>query len=156
MPMEPHCQFTAKDFSLLEAMLEGCRQRDGALAALLRRKLKSATVVYRDDIRANVVTLNSRVVYRAGNQPFGPHLIVQEAHANRSGQISIQTLRGLGLLGLAEGQRITVDRDGNGLETLIVDRLVFQPQAELRLTRDRQLAKQPPPAGPDQEGSRRR
>ena len=142
MPMEPHCQFTAKDFSILETMLERCRERDGQLAALLRRKLKAATVVFRDDIPANVVTLNSRIVYRVGNEALGPHVIVQGEGQDFSDYdaLSIHTPRGLGLLGLAEGQSITIDLGGDGAETLTVERLVFQPEADLR-ERDRQVTK---------------
>ena len=141
MPMEPHCQFTAKDFSILETMLERCRERDGRLAALLRRKLKAATVVFRDDIPANVVTLNSRVVYRAGNEALGPHVIVQSEGQDFSDYaLSIHTPRGLGLLGLAEGQSITIDLGEDGSETLTVEKLVFQPEADLR-QRDRQVTK---------------
>ena len=141
MPMEPHCQFTAKDFSILETMLERCRERDGRLAALLRRKLKAATVVFRDDIPANVVTLNSRVVYRAGNEALGPHVIVQSEGQDFSDYaLSIHTPRGLGLLGLAEGQSITIDLGKDGSETLTVEKLVFQPEADLR-QRDRQVTK---------------
>jgi transcription elongation GreA/GreB family factor len=132
MSDKPHCQLTSKDFAILETMRERMDASDTAFAALLRQKLETAKVVFRDEIPAGVVTLNSRVAYRIDGQPAGTHLVAQ----GRPGELpdaalSIHTPRGLGLLGLAEGQSIVVDSAGKGRETLTVEEVVFQPEADL-------------------------
>lgn len=129
----PHCQLTSKDFAILETMRERMDAGDAPFAALLRRKLDTARVVFRDEIPSGVVTLNSRVAYRVDGQPAGTHLVVQGGGGDApDGVLSILTLRGLGLLGLAEGQSIVVEHPGKGRETLFVEQVMFQPEADLR------------------------
>ncbi|RUM98389.1 nucleoside-diphosphate kinase [Pseudaminobacter arsenicus] len=132
MSDKPHCLLTSKDFAILETMRERMDTGDAALAALLRRKLESARVVFRDEIPAGVVTLNSRVAYSIDGQPAGTHLLVQGGSEDLpEGVISISTARGLGLLGLSEGQSIAVEHPGKGGETLLVEQVTFQPEADL-------------------------
>ncbi|MGB3390351.1 MAG: nucleoside-diphosphate kinase [Pseudaminobacter sp.] len=129
----PHCQLTSKDFAILETMRERMDAGEPALAMLLRRKLESARVVFRDEIPAGVVTLNSRVAYAIDGQPAGRHLVVQGGGEYLPDDVlSIHTLRGLGLLGLSEGQEIVVEHPAKGRETLFVEQVVFQPEADLR------------------------
>lgn len=130
---EPYCQLTAKDLSVLEVMLDRCNDRDGPLAALIQRKLDAAVVVFRDDIPPKVVTLNSRVAYRVDHGILKEHLIVQSVGTGFPDfALSIHTLRGLGLLGLAEGQSITIDAYDGKEETLFVESVIFQPEAGFR------------------------
>ena len=133
MSNEPYCQLTTKDLSVIEVMLDRRNDRDGPLAALIQRKLDAAIVVFRDDIPPKVVTLNSRVAYRVDHGILKEHLIVQSAGADFPDfALSIHTLRGLGLLGLAEGQSITIDAYDGGEETLLVESVIFQPEAGFR------------------------
>ena len=61
------------------------------------------------------------------------HLIVQSAGADFPDfALSVHTLRGLGLLGLAEGQSITIDACDGEPETLLVEQVIFQPEAGFR------------------------
>lgn len=60
MPTET-CILTTKDLTILQVMRERCLGRDDALAPILKRKIESALVVFRDDVRVNVATLSSRV-----------------------------------------------------------------------------------------------
>lgn len=132
MSDKPHCQLTSKDFAILETMRERMDASDTAFAALLRQKLETAKVVFRDEIPAGVVTLNSRVAYGIDGRPAGTHLVAQGRPEDLPGDaLSIHTPRGLGLLGLAEGQSIVVEQTGTGRETLIVEEVVFQPEADL-------------------------
>lgn len=133
MSDKPHCQLTSKDFAILETMRERMDAGDHALAAVLRCKLASAKVVFRDEIPAGVVTLNSRVAYSIDGQPAGTHLLVQGGSEDLpDGVISISTARGLGLLGLSEGQSMVVEHPAKGHETLLVEQVTFQPEADLR------------------------
>lgn len=54
------CILTTKDFTILEVMRDRCLGREDPLALLLKRKLDSALVVFRDDVPANVATLSSQ------------------------------------------------------------------------------------------------
>jgi regulator of nucleoside diphosphate kinase len=64
------CILTTKDFTILEVMRERCLGSDDPLAPILKRKIESALVVFRDDVPANVATLSSRVTFRVdGRDP---------------------------------------------------------------------------------------
>lgn len=140
MSTNPYCQLTTKDHTILETMLERCGDRDSKLAALLRQKLKAAAVVFRDDIPPKVVTLNSRVAYRIDDGPVRTQLIVQgEGSDFPHFALSIYTLHGLALLGLAERQSIVIERADGGDETIFVEQIVFQPESNFR-GRERQMS----------------
>ena len=57
------CFLTTKDFTILEVMRDRCLGRDDTLALILKRKIETATVMFRDDIPVNVATLSSRVTF---------------------------------------------------------------------------------------------
>ena len=64
------CILTTKDFTILEVMRDRCLGRDDPLAPILKRKIESALVVFREDVPANVATLSSRVTFRVdGREP---------------------------------------------------------------------------------------
>ena len=62
MPTET-CILTTKDFTILEVMRDRCLGRDDPLAPILKRKIESALVVFREDVPENVATLSSRVTF---------------------------------------------------------------------------------------------
>lgn len=129
----PYCQLTSKDFAILETMCERMDAGNAAFAALLRQKLKTAKVVFRDEIPAGVVTLNSRVTYRVDGQPAATYLVVQGTSEDMpDGVLSIHTPHGLALLGLSEGQSIAVEHPGQRREILFVEQVSFQPESDLR------------------------
>jgi len=137
MSRESFSQLTTKDVSVLMTILERCKDLEGPSAVLLRDKLNYATVYFRDDIPANVVTLNSRVIYRVNGHLKGPHVVVQsEGKDFPDYALSIHTLHGLGLLGLAEGETTTIEHSDGRNDTIFIETLVFQPEADLR-NRDR-------------------
>jgi regulator of nucleoside diphosphate kinase len=126
------CVLTTKDYTILETMLE--RQApDTTLAALLRRKIAAARIVFAEDIDPAIVTLGSRAIYRVGGQPAQTRVI---AHDHMRGLVGlllpITNLRGLALLGLAEGQSIAITKDGGDEETLTVQAVVYQPDSARR------------------------
>lgn len=132
MSDKPHCQLTSKDFAILETMRARMDASDKAFAELLQHKLDTAKIVFRDEVPAGVVTLNSRVAYRIDGRPAGTHLVAQgRPEELPDAAVSIHTLRGLGLLGLAEGQSIVVEHPAIGRETLYVEEVTFQPEADL-------------------------
>ncbi|MCC0056756.1 MAG: hypothetical protein H6883_11530 [Rhodobiaceae bacterium] len=66
-----HCILTTKEHSILEAMLQHGLDRNDPFKRLLERKLAAATVVLRNNVPADVATLNSRLVYRMGTVSAG-------------------------------------------------------------------------------------
>lgn len=120
---------TAKDFSILEQMLHsgtGSEQTNG----LVRRKLDDARIVFGSDIDPEIVTLDSRVRYRInGNAPEERTLIVDSNQEVRGMTIQLGTLRGVAMLGMAAGEAVTVPRRDGTVETLVVEAVLYQPEA---------------------------
>lgn len=133
MSREYFSQLTTKDVFILTTILERYDNQADVFATLLREKLNHATVYFRDDIPGDVVTLNSRVTYRLNGQIKGPHLVVQcQGEDLPDYAVSIHTLCGLSLLGLAEGEKTAIEDNGKR-QTILIEAVEFQPEANLRL-----------------------
>lgn len=127
------CQLTTKDYTILEVVRDRHPMRDETFWAILQRKISSAVVMFRDDIPANVVTLNSRVAYRVNDGPAETRIIAHDQMRGLVGMLlPITNLRGLALLGLAEGQSISIPTADGRAETLTVHEVVYQPEAARR------------------------
>ncbi|BCH23601.1 nucleoside-diphosphate kinase [Mesorhizobium sp. L-8-10] len=127
--MLERCLLTTKDFTILEVMLDRRLRSDAALVPLIRRKLDNAVVVFRDDIPADVVTLNSRVRYRIGAREPETRIVSHDELRGLVGfTLPITHPRGLALLGLGIGGSITIPTAGGGTETLHVEKVLFQPE----------------------------
>lgn len=143
---EDKCFLTTRDFSILEAVLEGCLGRDDALAPLLRRKLNAATVVFGKDVPDDAATLGSRVIFSVDGREPDTRVIAHEQTSSSVGlSLPITNPRGLALLGLREGQafRLT-NRDGID-ERILLQKLLYQPEAAKRR---KEAPVQPPAAAP--------
>ncbi|QPC43547.1 nucleoside-diphosphate kinase [Kaustia mangrovi] len=133
----PHCRLTAKDFTLLERLLE---RTPGSGAArfrrLLRTKLSAATVLFRDDIDPRIATLDSRVVFNVDGGPTDTRILVLDGNrAMQGATLPVTTLRGLALLGLAAGDAVEVERPGGGTERLRLEAVAYQPAASGQASR---------------------
>lgn len=138
------CMLTTKDFTILEVMRERCLGRDDPLAPLLDRKLECATVVFSDDIPENVATLNSRVTFRAGGNDPDTRILShdQMQHAPVGMYLPINSLRGLALLGLGEGQEIVLPGNHGVQERIALQKVRYQPEAAKRERTSEALAAQ--------------
>ena len=133
MPTIDSCQLTTKDYTILEVMQERRPALGDALSAILQRKISSAVVMFREDIPANVVTLSSRVAYRVNDGPAETRIVAHDHMRGLVGMLlPITNPRGLALLGLAEGQSISIPTSDGSLETLTVHEVVYQPEAARR------------------------
>ncbi len=144
------CCLTAKDYSILEVMLERRRGFGDPIVPLLERKLAEARVVLVDSVDADVATLNSRVLFRVGGQPAETRTLIQQDVRGMVGLgLPLTTPLGLALLGLAEGEGAAFERRGGGTDTVVLDRVLYQPEAARQ-------AKQVPERTPMEAPERRR
>lgn len=137
MVTEPQFQLTTRDHAFLQAMLDQHRGPHDAFVRLLDRKLRASAIMFSDDIPPGVVTLGSRVAYRIDGAPAGPHVLVEEQTAGNAGEaLSIRAMHGLALLGLAEGASVAIDSGGGVMQTLQVETVLSQPEAQARMRRN--------------------
>ncbi|TPJ38241.1 nucleoside-diphosphate kinase [Mesorhizobium sp. B2-6-5] len=133
MPIIDSCQLTIKDYTILEVMRERHPARDETFSAILQRKISSAVVVFREDIPATVVTLSSRVAYQVNDGPAETRIVAHDEMRGLVGMLlPITNPRGLALLGLAEGQSMSIPTANGCLETLTLHEVVYQPEAARR------------------------
>jgi regulator of nucleoside diphosphate kinase len=124
---------TTKDFTILEVMRDRCHGRDDPLAPILKEKIESATVMFRDDIPVNVATLSSRVTFSVNGRDPDTRVISHDKMSSPIGMfLPITTARGLALLGLSEGQTfVTINGDGEE-ERILLHQVLYQPEAARR------------------------
>jgi regulator of nucleoside diphosphate kinase len=133
MPTIDSCQLTTKDYTILEVMQERHPARSDTFSAILRGKISSAVVMFREDIPATVVTLSSRVAYQVNDGPAETRIVAHDEMRGLVGMLlPITNPRGLALLGLTEGQSMSIPTADGGLETLTVHEVVYQPEAARR------------------------
>ena len=127
------CRLTSKDFAILEVMLERRRPFGDPIVPLLEEKLARASVELIDSIGADVVTLNSRVSFRVDGGAVETRTLVQsEVRGPVGSSLSIGTLRGLCMIGLSEGARATVELAQGRRESILVEKILYQPEAARR------------------------
>ncbi|AXV18068.1 transcription elongation factor GreAB (plasmid) [Neorhizobium sp. SOG26] len=133
MSREAFCQLTAGDLNVLMSMLDQENDFSERFLVLLREKLNHSSIFFREDIPANVVTIDSQVFYQVNGVQAGPHVLVRNPGDDLPNfAISVQSLRGLALLGLAVGESTEICTDDGYCETITVEKVVFQPEAEAR------------------------
>lgn len=127
------CCLTAKDFSILEVMLERRRGFGDAIVPALERKLAEARIVLVDDVDPGVATLNSRVLYRVGDQPAETRTLIQQEVRGMVGLgLPLTTPLGLALLGLSEGEAAVFEGRGGKPQRVVLDKVLYQPEAARR------------------------
>ena len=106
-----NCWLTTKDFAVLEIMLERRRAFADPIVQMLEHKLSNADVVAIDSVGPDVVTLNTRLVFRIDAGPAETRTLVQnEVRGPVGSSLSITTRRGLCMLGMAEGRTAWIEQ----------------------------------------------
>jgi regulator of nucleoside diphosphate kinase len=132
MPTET-CILTTKDFTILEVMRDRCLGRDDPLAPILKSKIETARVVFREDVPADVATLSSRVTFSIDGREPDTRVISHDRMSSSVGMfLPITTARGLALLGLTEGQRFAVTNCDGVEELILLERVHYQPESARR------------------------
>lgn len=133
MSITETCQLTTKDFTILEVMRERHPGHDDIMSEILQRKVSRALVMFRDDIPPTVVTLSSRVSFRVNDGPAETRIIAHDEMRGLVGMLlPITNPRGLALLGLAEGESMTIPKADGDVETLTVQEVIYQPEGARR------------------------
>lgn len=133
---------TGKDAAILEVMLERLSALGDPLVPALERKLASARIVPRDTVPANLVTLNSRVAFQVDGVSDTRILVQADVRGFVGMTIPLGTPRGLTLLGLVPHQPAVAPLANGRAETLVVDEVLFQPEAAQRQAAPRGVQQQ--------------
>lgn len=127
------CMLTTKDFTILEVMLDRCLGRDDPMAPLLRRKIESAMVVFRDDVPGHVATMSSRVVFSVDGRDSDTRVISHDRMTSPIGLfLPVTTFRGLALIGLSEGQEFRLPGQDGVEEIVRLEKVLYQPETARR------------------------
>jgi regulator of nucleoside diphosphate kinase len=135
----PTIYVTARDQRRVQALLGNPRRFiPDSVRTVLRRELARAVICKDDAIPPNVVTMNSRVLFRA--DPDAPTqsrtLIFDDDHSSVGGTVSIVTATGTALLGLREGSHMPYATSDGERRVLILERVAYQPEAQGRVGSD--------------------
>jgi len=127
------CILTTKDFTILDVMRGRCLGRNDPLAAVITRKLESATVMFREDIPSDVATLSSRVTFSVDGRDPDTRVLSHDPKSSIVGMfLPITILRGLALLGLSEGQELCLTDDEGRQVRVRLHTVHYQPEAAKR------------------------
>jgi regulator of nucleoside diphosphate kinase len=127
------CILTTKDLTILEVMLDRCLRGDDPMVPILKRKINAAQIVFRDDVPADVATLNSRVVFSVDGRDPDTRIISHDRVTSPIGLfLPLTTFRGLALLGLSEGQEFSLPGQDSALEKVRLEKVAYQPEAARR------------------------
>jgi len=116
------------------ARLEKCAAEPGAAAArqtMLDDLLEHAVIVEARDVAANVVTMNSQVTLvneRSGETLTYAVVYPHDANVD-AGRLNVFSPAGLALLGAKRGNTVHFTTPGGAVETLKIERILFQPEA---------------------------
>jgi regulator of nucleoside diphosphate kinase len=124
---------TARDFMVLEELARLRLRPDDPAARGLIAKLERCRVVPPDTVAADVVTLDSRVVFNVdGGPPEARVLVHPDAHTLSGWSLPVTTPRGLAVLGLRAGATTTAERGGGGVERIAILSVAYQPEQAAR------------------------
>jgi regulator of nucleoside diphosphate kinase len=127
------CILTTKDFTIIEVMRDRCLGKDDPLAPILKRKLESAIVMFRDDVPDDVATMSSRVTFSVNGRDPDTRIISHDRMTSPVGMfLPVTTLRGLALLGLAEGEHFIFTNSDGTEERILLEKVHYQPEAARR------------------------
>ena len=126
---------TAQDYNRLKHLLADLtRQSRGMQAGVdtLEEILDLARVVHQQKVPGNVVTMNSRVLFRdVSTGEEGTVTVVYPADADASGgRISVLSPVGAALLGEAEGAEVELPLPHGQTRRIRINSVLYQPEAQ--------------------------
>lgn len=128
-------RLTPRDFAILETMLADHLGDDELLIAAIRKKMQFAKIVFADDLPGEIVTIGSRVAFTVDDGwPQERRLVTLGHYVPGQDHQSVASLRGIGLLGQAAGDKIEIDFGGR-VVALEIHTVLYQPEAESKARR---------------------
>ena len=130
----PPITITKSDSDRLSRFLEKQFTGMSQVTLFLEKELERAHVVESQDVSSDVVTMNSRVQFRMESDGLSrTHSLVYPGEADLlNGRLSILTPVGVALLGLSVGQTMPWENRAGAMNTLKIDRILYQPEADSR------------------------
>ncbi|TXL75932.1 nucleoside diphosphate kinase regulator [Vineibacter terrae] len=132
----PTITLTADNHERLSRLADAAADGMSAEADFLAREVDRAVVVDPERIAPQIVTMNSRCVFRDDSNGFDRTvtLVYPEDEDAAAGRISVLTPIGSALIGLAEGQSMSWRTRSGERRVLTLLRVAFQPEAEAHET----------------------
>ena len=120
-----------QDLNRLETMLEHQSKLTPTMEHL-EEELARANVGAPQDVPANVVTMNARVLIKIAPDTTATEITLVYPHDFRGdkGQVNVLAPVGAAILGLAEGQEIEWPQPDGHLMKVKIERVLYQPERE--------------------------
>ena len=127
----PNIIISEQDLNRLETMLEHQQQLTPTMQHL-EDELARATVVSPQDVPANVVSMNARVLITIGEsaEPSEVVLVYPHDFKGEKNQVNVVAPIGAAILGLSEGQHIQWPQPDGHLMQVKIEKVLFQPERE--------------------------
>ncbi|USE82313.1 nucleoside diphosphate kinase regulator [Acinetobacter tibetensis] len=128
---KPTIIISEQDMNRLETMLEHQSKLTPTMEHL-EEELARANVVAPQDVPANVVTMNARVLVTITPDTTATEITLVYPHDFRGdkGQVNVLAPVGAAILGLAEGQEIEWPQPDGHLMKVRIERVLYQPERE--------------------------
>ena len=128
--LRPPVVLSAEDYALVVALAGVSARRNPLVARLLMEEADRAEVVPVDERPADIVAVGSRVAFRdtATGDSRQVRIVAPGEADIAQGRISVLSLVGAGLLGLAQGQSIDWPTQDGRVRRLTVERVDAPPE----------------------------
>ncbi|EOR06524.1 nucleoside diphosphate kinase regulator [Acinetobacter tandoii] len=128
---KPTIIISEQDLNRLETMLEHQSKLTPTMEHL-EDELARANVVAPQDVPANVVTMNARVLVTIAPDTSPTEITLVYPHDFRGdkGQVNVLAPVGAAILGLSEGQEIEWPQPDGHLMKVKIERVLYQPERE--------------------------
>lgn len=130
MEQRPPITISSLDAVRLEKLLAALGSRQIPNIEDLEFELDRANIVAPEEMPPDVVTMNSKVIFRmeSSNTEFALTLVYPGEVADGEGEISVLAPVGSALLGLREGDEISWPKPGGGLLKVRILKVIYQPE----------------------------
>ncbi|WP_122902096.1 nucleoside diphosphate kinase regulator [Acinetobacter sp. B51(2017)] len=131
MSNKPQIIISEQDLNRLETMLEHQQQLSPTMQHL-EDELARATVVAPQQVPANVVSMNARVLITIGDAPEPTEVVLVYPHdfKGEKNQVNVIAPIGAAILGLSEGQTIQWPQPDGHMMQVKIEKVLFQPERE--------------------------
>lgn len=130
MEQKPPITISSLDAARLEKMLAALGSKQDPNTEELQLELDRANIVAPEEMPPDVVTMNSRVIFRmeSSGTEFALTLVYPGSVSDGAGEISVLAPVGSALLGLREGDEISWPKPGGGWLKVRILKVVYQPE----------------------------